>query len=95
MNDELKYFCIGTALGVAATIILTPKSGPQTRAHLNAKANEGVDYVKARAEDVRSAATDALDRGKTAVKNYVDSVAGAMDAGKQAYQEAVSRSPVG
>jgi len=94
MNGELKYFCFGTAIGVAAAIMLTPKSGPETRAQLNKTANDGMDYIKGRVEDVRSAATDALDRGKVAVKNHVDNVSAAIDAGKQAYQEVVDRVPM-
>ncbi len=66
---------------------LTPKSGAETREYMTSKANSGVDYVKARAEDVHAAATDALDKGKKAVKKQADSVAAAVDAGKQAYQD--------
>ncbi len=87
MNGEaLGYFCVGAAVGVAAAVLLTPKSGPETREYVTSKANSGVDYVKARAEDVRTAATDALDKGKKAVKQQTDGVAAAVDAGKQAYQ---------
>ena len=91
MNGELRYFCFGTAVGVAAAILFTPKSGPKTRAYLNGKAADGVGYVKARVEDVRTSAMDALDRSKQAVKKQTDAVAAALDEGKQAYQEALTR----
>lgn len=86
MNGEFRYFCLGAAVGVAAAIILTPKSGPEARAYVNSKAMDSVDYVKTRAEDARAAATDVLDRGRQAVKKQADTVAAAFDAGKQAYQ---------
>lgn len=89
MNSEaLGYFCAGAAVGVAAAVLLTPKSGAETREYVTSKANSGVDYVKARAEDVRAAATDALDKGKKAVKKQTDGVAAAVDAGTQAYRDA-------
>jgi gas vesicle protein len=89
MNSEsLGYFCVGAAVGVAAAVLLTPKSGAETRGYVTSKANSGVDYVKARAEDVRAAGKDALDKGKQAVKKQTDGVAAAVDAGKKAYQEA-------
>ena len=84
---SLGYFCVGAAVGVAAAVLLTPKSGSETREYVTSKANSGVDYVKARAEDVRTAATDALDKGKQAVKKQTDGVAAAVDAGKQAYRD--------
>jgi hypothetical protein len=50
-----------------------------------------VGYVKARVEDVRTSAMDALDRSKQALKKQTDAVAAALDEGKQAYQEALTR----
>ncbi len=89
MNSEsLGYFCVGAAVGVAAAVLLAPKSGAETREYVTSTANSGVDYVKARAEEVRTAATDALDKGIKAVKKQADGVAAAVDAGKQAYKEA-------
>jgi len=90
MSGELRYFCFGTALGVAAAILFTPTSGPETRALLNSKASDAADYVKSQADDARAAATDAVKRGKQAVKNQVDSVSAAVDAGQKAYQDGVA-----
>jgi hypothetical protein len=75
---------------VAAAVLFTPKSGPATRAYLNSKANGGLGFVKARAEDVRTAAADALDRGRQAVKRQADSVVSAIEAGTLAYEEATA-----
>jgi gas vesicle protein len=91
MNGESRYFCFGAAVGVGAAILLTPKSGRETRAYLNTKARDGVEYVKARAEDARTAAEDVLDRSKTAIRKQTDAVAAAIDEGKQAYEEVLTR----
>lgn len=78
-------------MGVGAAILLTPKSGPKTRGYLNSKATDGVEYVKARVEDVRTADEDVLDRSKKAIRRQTDAVAAALDEGKQAYQEVLTR----
>jgi gas vesicle protein len=92
-NESLGYFCVGAAVGVAAAVLLTPKSGPETRAYVTSKANSGVDYVKARVDDVRTATADALDKSKQAVKKQTDGVAAAVDAGTQAYRESLMTQP--
>jgi len=40
---ELTYFGIGAALGVAAAVLLAPKSGPETRKFLRSKAEESTE----------------------------------------------------
>jgi gas vesicle protein len=93
MKSDLTYFCVGTAVGVAAAMLFTPKSGRRTRAYLNSKATKGVESIKTSAEEVRTAAVDAVEKGKQAVKKQSDAVAAAFDAGKQAYEEAVATTP--
>jgi gas vesicle protein len=92
-NEGLTYFCVGAAVGVAAAVLLTPKSGSDTREYVTSKANSGVDYVKTRAEEARAAAADVLDKGKQAVKKQTDGMAAAVDAGKQAYRESLMTQP--
>jgi gas vesicle protein len=92
MNGDLRYFWLGTGVGLAAAIMLTPKSGRETRSYLNSKAADGADYVKARAEEARTAAVDVVERGKQAVKKQADAAAAALEEGKQAYRARVSQS---
>ncbi|MGA8599656.1 MAG: YtxH domain-containing protein [Bryobacteraceae bacterium] len=95
------YFLLGLGIGVAAGVLLAPKSGSETREYLRSKAEEGGDYVRTRAsdsreylkkrgEEIRDSATDILERGKTAVKSRKDHLSAAVEAGKQAYRDAVS-----
>ena len=92
-NEALSYFCVGAAVGVAAAVLLTPKSGSETREYVTSKANSGMDYVKARADEVRSTATDVLDKGRQAVKKQADGMAAAVDAGTQAYRDSLRTQP--
>jgi gas vesicle protein len=47
------YFLLGLGLGVAAGVLLAPKSGAETREFLRSKAEEGGDYLRSRADDSR------------------------------------------
>jgi gas vesicle protein len=92
MEDEsrLSYFFLGLGLGVAVGVLFAPKSGAETREFIRSKAGEGVDFVKQRSDDFKTTATDTIDRGKEALRRQKDSLSAAMDAGKQAYRDAVN-----
>ena len=92
MEDDkrLSYFFLGLGLGVAAGVLFAPKSGDETRELLRSRANEGKDYVKRRSEDLRGTATEAVERGKTAISRQRDQLAAAVEAGKSAYRETVT-----
>jgi gas vesicle protein len=108
-NNGFGYFLLGIGLGVAAGILIAPKSGAETREflktkaeesgdYLKSRANEGTDYVKRRTDDVRNAAGDVIERGKQEVNRRKDNLSSAVEAGKQAYRDAVSsfeKSPSG
>ena len=88
-DNKLSYFFLGLGLGVAVGVLFAPKSGEETRQFLRSKAEEGTDYVKRRAEDLRDTASDAIDRSKEGIRRHKENLAAAVDAGKQAYREAV------
>ena len=93
MEDDSKfsYFFLGLGLGVAVGLLFAPKSGPETRELLRSKADEGKDYIRRRGLELRDTATDAIERGKSAVSRQRDHLSAAVEAGKQAYREAVSK----
>jgi gas vesicle protein len=87
-DNKLSYFFLGLGLGVAVGVLFAPKSGVETRLLLRSKAEEGTDYVKRSAEDLKESATEALDRGKQTIQRHKENLAAAVEAGKQAYREA-------
>ncbi len=95
MEDDSKfsYFFLGLGLGVAAGLLFAPKSGAETRDLLLSKADEGKEYLKRRTSDLRESAEDVIEKGKNAVSRQRDNLSSAMEAGKQAYREAVSGAP--
>ena len=89
-DSRLSYFFLGLGLGVAVGVLFAPKSGAETREFLRTKAEEGGDYVKRRGTELRDTAEDALERGKSTIQRHKENLTAAVEAGKQAYREAVS-----
>ena len=89
-DNKFSYFFLGLGLGVAAGLLFAPKSGPETRDLLRSKADEGKEYLKRRGSELQDQAAEAIDRGKSTVTRQRDNLVAAVEAGKQAYREAVS-----
>jgi gas vesicle protein len=95
------YFLLGLAIGVAGGILWAPRSGEETRQILADRAGEGADYLKARAQesgeyvrqrtdDLKQSASDLYEKGRTTVAKQKETLNAAVEAGRQAYREAVS-----
>ena len=92
-KNGLSSFLMGLGVGVAVGILFAPKSGEETREMIKNKAGEGTDYLKNRSSEFRQTASDWVDKGKEAVRSQRESFSDAMQAGKQAYKDAVSDQP--
>src|SRR5579863_5630134 len=88
-NNNLSYFFLGLGLGVAVGLLFAPKSGPETRDLLLTKADEGREYLRRRTEDLRDSAGDLVEKGRSVLAKQKDQLSSAVEAGKQAYREAV------
>jgi len=88
-DNKISYFFLGLGLGAAVGLLFAPKAGSETRDLLMAKADEGKEYLRRRGEELRDSAGDLVDKGKDVVSRQRDQVNAAMEAGKQAYREAV------
>lgn len=97
-QDKAKYFFIGGLLGAAATLLLAPKSGRETRDFIATKAREGKQFIKdethevqetftERKEKLRSEAMEILNKAKDMTKKEKDIILSAIDAGREAYRE--------
>jgi len=91
-DNKLSYFFLGLGLGVAVGVLFAPKSGAETRELIRNKANEGADYAKRRANELRDQASDAMERGKQTFTRQKDNLSAAVEAGRQAYRDATSQS---
>jgi gas vesicle protein len=94
-DNKFSYFFLGLGLGVAVGLLFAPKSGSETRDLLLTKADEGKEYLKRQASELKDTAAEAVEKGKSAVTRQRDHLSAAVEAGKQAYREAVSTAPAG
>lgn len=88
-DKKLSYFFLGLGIGVAVGILFAPNAGEETRQKLRSKADEGKDYLKRRSGEFRESAEEIVERGKGAVSRQKENISAAVDAGRQAYREAV------
>ena len=89
-KNGLSAFLLGLGVGVGIGMLFAPKSGSETREYIKTKAGEGTDYVKQRGAEFRETASGWVDRGKEALGRQKENLSDAMEAGKQAYRDAVS-----
>lgn len=90
-SDDLASFLLGVGIGVGLGLLFAPKPGEETRQLLRGKADEGREYLKRRGSELRDSASDIIERGKEAINRQKDTLAEAVEAGKQAYRDAVSQ----
>jgi gas vesicle protein len=94
------YFLLGLGIGVAAGMLWAPRAGEETRQILADRAGEGADYLRSRAQDgseyvrqrtddIKQSATDLYEKGRSSVAKQRETLSAAVEAGKQAYREAV------
>lgn len=94
------YFLLGLGIGVAAGILWAPKTGEETRQFLADRAGEGAEYLKnrtqegkeylrQRTDDLKDSASDLYEKGRSTVSRQKDTLNAAVEAGKQAYRDAV------
>jgi gas vesicle protein len=89
-KNGLSAFLLGLGVGVGIGMLFAPKSGTETREFIKSKAGEGTDYIKQRGTELKDSASGWVDRGKEAVGKQKETLNDAMEAGKQAYRDAVS-----
>ena len=94
-NRGVAYFFLGLGVGVAVGMMFAPVAGSEARGMIRNKASEGGDYLRRRSEQLRDSAGDVVSRGKDLVNRQRDQLSAAVDAGKQAYREAISTAETG
>ena len=88
-RDGFANFFLGLGVGLGIGLLFAPKSGEETRQLLREKADEGKDFLKKQASELREDADGLVDKGREALNRQRDSVSEALAAGRQAYREKV------
>jgi len=90
-GSKVSYFLVGLGIGALIGILFAPKSGEETRELLAQKAEEGKEYARSKARELRERAEDLVDRGKQVAVRQKESFSAAVDAGREAYQREKSK----
>ncbi len=91
-KNGFSSFLLGLGVGVGIGLLFAPKAGSETRQLIKDKAGEGSDYVKQKSGELKQTATEYVDKGKEALGRQRETLADALEAGKQAYRDAVGQS---
>ena len=89
-KNGLSSFLLGLGVGVGIGMLFAPKSGQETREIIKNKAGESTDYLKQRGTELKDTATGWVDKGRETVTRQKETLNDAVEAGKQAYRDAVS-----
>jgi gas vesicle protein len=89
-KNGLSSFLLGLGVGVAVGMLFAPKSGEETRELIKNKAGESGEFLKQRGAELKDTASGWVDKGKETLNRQKDTLNEAVDAGKQAYRDAVS-----
>jgi gas vesicle protein len=92
-KNGFSSFLLGLGVGIGIGMLFAPKSGADTRQLIKDKTGEGTDFLKQRSTELKDSAGDLLSKSKDALNRQKDTIADAMEAGKQAYRDAVNQSP--
>ena len=88
-KNGLSAFLLGLGVGVGIGMLFAPKSGQETRDMLRSKAGEGGEYLKQRSNEIKQSASEWVDKGKDVLSRQKETIADAVQAGRQAYRDAV------
>lgn len=88
---KVSYFIVGLGIGALIGILFAPKAGEETRRDLVKRAEEGRDYAQRKARELRERAEDLIERSKEIMNREKNSIAAAVEAGKETYQRERSK----
>lgn len=86
VGSKVTYFMVGLGIGALVGILFAPKSGDETRDFLSKKADEGKEFAQRKARELRERADELIERGKDVATKQKDSIAAAVEAGREAYR---------
>ncbi|MEO5702955.1 MAG: YtxH domain-containing protein [Gammaproteobacteria bacterium] len=86
-GSKLGYMILGVGLGAVAGLLLAPRTGEETRKIIRDRADEGRDYLKAKAQEFSDQAEGLAEKGKEWVDRGRGAAEDAFDYGRQAYQD--------
>ena len=91
-GNSFIWFLAGLGVGAIVGVLYAPRSGNETRQAIFDKAEQGSEYVRSRAREVREQASDWADRGRDVLNQQKEQFKSAYEAGRQAYHQTTAES---
>jgi len=88
-SNNIGWFLAGLGLGALVGVLYAPKSGKETRDTILQSANEGRDYLNQRGQEFKGQVDQWVQKGKESFGRSKDQITSAVEAGRQAYRDAV------
>ena len=85
----LGWFFLGTLIGAAATLLLTPKTGQETRELIREKGGDLTKRAQEYAKEAQLRAGDLFDKGRELFEEQSQRLRTALEAGKEAMKEEI------
>ena len=86
-SNNFVWFLAGLGIGAVVGVLYAPRSGNETRQVIREKAEEGRDYMQAKAKEARTQASEWVDKGREVLNSQREQFKSAYEAGRQAYHE--------
>jgi len=87
IGSNIVFLLAGVAIGAVGALLLTPRTGQETRRRIRELAGEGRDVVRERARQARDQAGGWADKGREYLNSQKDQIRSAYEAGRQDYHE--------
>jgi gas vesicle protein len=81
--NETRCFFYGLGVGLAAGVLMAPRSGVKTRQRLAETARQGQDYVAREGAQFKESVVDKLNRTKRAAQATAEGIGIALEVGKE------------
>jgi len=88
-SSSIGWFLAGLGLGALVGVLYAPKSGREVRDSIRQAANDGRDFVNTRGQELRGQVDQWVAKGKDTVSRSKEQISSAVEAGRQAYRDAV------
>ncbi len=87
----LGWFFLGAIAGAAAAVLLTPKTGSETREILSEHSQELLKKAQEKASEAQDMAGDLLGKGRDYIEEQRNRLVGAFEAGRSAMKEEMGK----
>jgi gas vesicle protein len=88
-SSSIGWFLAGLGLGALVGVLYAPKSGREVRDTIRQAATDGRDFVSTRGQELRGQVDQWVTKGKETVSRSKEQISSAVEAGRQAYRDAV------